>query len=397
MTNYRYIALNKAGNLVRGSLEADSEHALYTALKVRDLFLQEAGTESKVFKRSSKVRQVDLIEFSHQMAFVVQSGIPFVQGLSDIQRSLKEPAFKSILEAVIHDLTAGDSLSQSLARHPQIFSPGYVAVIQAGETSGNMAASFRNMGRFLEWVLNLKRQISQALIYPIIVLIILSVAMILFVTLVIPQLSKFILELNRPIPLPTKILIWFNQFIQSWWPLLLVILAIVIVSAIIAMRFERVRYLWDQYKLKVPMLGDVFRDLACVRFVNYLKILYSAGIQIHQSFAILRDVVGNRFFRDKVDQMRGLVLGGESLSESMEKVGGFPPLLERSIQVGEKTGALDSTLEQLGGFLDTQIEANIKKLTSLLGPVLIIVIGLYIIFIIITVLWPIYQIIGEIG
>jgi type II secretory pathway component PulF len=397
MTNYRYIALNKAGNLVRGSLEADSEHALYTALKGRDLFLQEAGTESKVFKRSSKVRQVDLIEFSHQMAFVVQSGIPFVQGLSDIQRSLKEPAFKSILEAVIHDLTAGDSLSQSLARHPQIFLPGYVAVIQAGETSGNMAASFRNMGRFLEWVLNLKRQISQALIYPIIVLIILSVAMILFVTLVIPQLSKFILELNRPIPLPTKILIWFNQFIQSWWPLLLVILAIVIVSAIIAMRFERVRYLWDQYKLKVPMLGDVFRDLACVRFVNYLKILYSAGIQIHQSFAILRDVVGNRFFRDKVDQMRGLVLGGESLSESMEKVGGFPPLLERSIQVGEKTGALDSTLEQLGGFLDAQIEANIKKLTSLLGPVLIIVIGLYIIFIIITVLWPIYQIIGEIG
>lgn len=397
MTIYRYAALNKAGHLVKGVLETETEHTLYTTLKERGLLLQKVISENKTFLRRQKVSQEDLIEFSHQMTYIIESGIPLIQGINDIQKSLKAFTFKSTLEAVIHDLTAGDSLSQSLARYPQIFSPAYVAVIHAGESSGNLVEAFRDIAHYLEWILNLKRQVKQAIIYPIIVTVLVSIAMVIFITYVIPKLVKFILELNRPIPLPTKMLVYFNQFFQKWWPFLLIFLILSIIAGIIGMKFERSRFLWDKYKMKIPQMGRLFRDLALVRFVNYLRILYRAGIQVHQSFAILRGVVENRFYQEKLDRMRELVMGGESLADSMERVGGFPPLLERSFRVGEKAGALETTLAQLGSFMDRQINDHVKRLTSLLEPILIMAIGLMLIFIILSVIWPIYGILGEIG
>lgn len=397
MTIYRYTALNKAGHTVKGSLEVEDEHILYTTLKERGLLLQEAFSERKIFKRRQKVRQEDMIEFSHQMGFIVESGIPFIQGLNDIQKSLKEPTLKATLEAVSQDLSAGDSLSQSLTHYPHIFSPAYVAVVNAGESSGNLVEAFRDIARYLEWSLNLKRQVKQALTYPIIVMILLSIAMGIFVSYVVPKLVKFILELDRPIPLPTRVLIFFNQFLLNWWPLLLGVFIFLIIALIIGMRFERCRFLWDQYKLKIPKAGELFQDLMLVRFVNYLRILYRSGIQIHQSFTILRGVVGNRFFQQKIDHIRDLIMGGESLADSMEKVGGFPPILERSFRVGEKTGALEGTLEQLGAFLDRQINANVRKITTLLEPLLLMFVGIALIFIILSVIWPIYGILGEIG
>jgi type IV pilus assembly protein PilC len=163
------------------------------------------------------------------------------------------------------------------------------------------------------------------------------------------------------------------------------------------MRFERSRFLWDKYKIKIPKIGTLFRDLALVRFVNYLRILYHAGIQIHQSFAILRDVVENRFYQEKLDRMRELIMGGESLADSMEKVEGFPPLMERSFRVGEKAGALEATLAHLGSFMDRQINEKVKGLTALLEPLLIMTIGLILVFVILSVIYPIYGILGEIG
>ena len=397
MAVYRYTAIDKAGNSVMGNLEAENEHVLYNILKERGLLLQKAGTEKKYFKRRKKVKPEDLIEFSHQMAFITESGLPLIHGLSDIQKSIKEPVFTTTLEAVIHDLSAGDSLSQSLSRYPQVFSPSYVAVINAGESSGSLPESFRDVAHYLEWVLNLKKQIKQALTYPFIVIVLITIAMIIFITYVIPKLVKFILELNRPIPLPTKILIYFNEFFLNWWPFLLGFFIVVVLSSIIGMRFEKIRFLWDKHKLNIPKIGELFRDLALVRFVNYLRILYRAGIQIHQSFAILREVVGNRFYQQKIDRIRELIMEGESLADSIEKVGGFPPLIERSLRVGERTGALESTLEQLGSFLDRQINSNVKKITTLLEPLLLIFIGLILIFIILSVIWPIYGILGEIG
>ncbi len=397
MTVFRYSAIDEAGHSVMGSLEADTEHALYALLKDRGLVLQKVATGRSFFKHREKVRQEDLIEFSHQMAFIVESGMPLIQGLHDVQYSLKQPTFKMTLGSIINDLSAGDLLSQSLARYPEVFSKPYVAIISAGETSGNLVEAFRDIARYLEWLLNLKRQIKQALIYPAIVMSIMSIAMVIFVTYVIPRLVSFILELNRPIPLPTRILIRFNQFFLDWWPYLLGFLICTVVGTIIALRFERVRFFWDQHKLQIPRVGELFRDLALVRFVNYLRILYRSGIQIHHSFEILQGVVVNRFYQQKLDRIRHLIMGGESFADAMERVGGFPLLMERSFRVGERAGAIEGTLEQLGSFMNRQIDTNVKRITTLLEPVLLILIGVVIIFIVISVLWPVYGILGEIG
>ena len=397
MTVYRYTALNRAGHSVTGSLDTQDEHALYTFLKERGLLLQKAGHERRFFKEHKKVRPEDLIEFSHQMSFILDSGVPIIQGLTDIQRSLREGLFKRTLHNVIHDLSSGDSFSQSLSRYPQVFSSAYIAVIHAGEVSGNMGECFKDIARYLEWVLNLKREVKQAMMYPIIVMTIMSLAMVVFVTFVIPKLVAFILELDRPIPIFTKILIVVNGFLLAWWPWLLCLLVGAIFAMAFASRFERCRFLWDQYKLKIPRLGELLRDLALVRFINYMRILYRAGIQVHQSFAILQSVVGNRYFSKKLEQIRNLIMEGESLADAMEKSGDFPPLVERTFRVGERTGSLESALEQLGSFMDRQISMGVKRLTALLEPILLMIIGVMVIFIIVAVLWPVYGILGEIG
>ena len=262
MTVYRYTALNKAGHAITGSLDAHNEHALYTFLKERGLLLQKAGYERRLFKDRQKVRPEDLIEFSHQMSFILDSGVPIIQGLTDIQRSLKEGLFKRTLDNVIHDLSSGDSLSESMSRYPQVFTSAYISVIHAGEVSGNMGECFKDVARYLEWVLNLKREVKQAMMYPIIVMAIMSLAMIIFVTFVIPKLVAFIIELDRPIPIFTKMLIAVNGFILAWWPWLLCLFFAAFVAVVFASRFERCRFLWDQYKLKIPRLGELLRDLA---------------------------------------------------------------------------------------------------------------------------------------
>ena len=268
MTVYRYTALDRAGHAITGSLDAQDEHALFTFLKERGLLLQKSGHERRFFKEHKKVRPEDLIEFSHQMSFILDSGVPIIQGLNDIQRSLKEGLFKRTLDNVIHDLSSGDSLSQSMSRYPQVFTSAYIAVIHAGEVSGNMGECFKDVARYLEWVLNLKREVKQAMMYPIIVMTIMSLAMVVFVTFVIPKLVAFILELDRPIPIFTKILIAVNGFIIQWWPWLLCFFIAAFAAGVFALRFERCRFLWDQYKLKIPRLGELLRDLALVRFIK---------------------------------------------------------------------------------------------------------------------------------
>ncbi|RLB06657.1 MAG: hypothetical protein DRG50_05060 [Deltaproteobacteria bacterium] len=396
MPLYHFRALDKGGRVTRGVLEAEDERTLYQTLKDRGLLLTKASPQRRFSPRGRRVQKRSLAEFSRHMNYIVRSGIPVVQGMLDIRDATKDAAFKNVLEMVIRDLRAGQSLSFAMARHPHVFSKLYVAVVNAGEVAGKLDQTFQDLAGYLEWTMNLRSKIRQAITYPIIVLILISIALTIFVTYVIPKLVKFIMELNRPLPLPTKILVYFNQFLMQYWYILVGFVLFIVIFVVVSGYFERMRLFWDRFKLKLPYIGSLFAQLILVRFVHYLEMLYRAGIQIYQVLSIMKEVVNNRFFEQRIEQLRGLVLEGESLSNAIEKVGVFPPLFIRAIRVGERTGRLDEVLKELGAQYEEEIDRNLKKLVSLIEPALLIFVSAILILIIISVIWPIYTILGEI-
>ncbi|MBW2039792.1 MAG: type II secretion system F family protein [Deltaproteobacteria bacterium] len=396
MSLYHYRALDEGGKVTRGVLEAEDERTLYQVLKERGLILIKASLERRFFRKGKKVQKKSLAEFSRHMNYIVRSGIPVVQGMLDIRDSTKDAAFRDVLEMVIKEVQAGQSLSSAMARHPHVFSKFYVAVVSAGETSGKLDQIFHDLANYLEWMMNLRSKVKQAFTYPIIVLCLISIALTIFVTYVIPKLVRFIMELNRPLPLFTKILVYFNQFIIQYWYILVVIALFIVISIMASGYSARMRLFWDRFKLRLPYLGSLFANLILTRFLHYLEMLYRAGIQIYQVLTLMKEVVNNKYFEQKVEQLRGLVLEGESLSNAVKRIGVFPPLFQRAISVGETTGTLDEVLKELGAQYEEEIDRSLKKLVSLIEPVLLIFVSAILILIIISVLWPIYTMLGEI-
>lgn len=397
MALYQYEAWDDRGRLIRGVGEAATEQELYGQLKAQGLLLKKAySLEARPWRRVRVPLEV-LSEFSHQMAFILRSGVPIIHGMEDLRRQMGRASFARILEAVVREVQAGSALSQAMSKHPTVFPAYYTAVIHAGESAGNLDEAFKDMASYIEWVVQLRRQIKQALTYPIIVLFLITIALVIFITVVVPRLVSFIKELNRPLPLPTKVLVLFNEWMVQNWIWILVSMGILFGAILVGARFKGFRTEWDKRKLAIPIMGPLIRELVLLRFVKYLRVLYRAGIQIHQSFQILVEVVPNLYYKEVISRMAGFVMEGDSLANAMEKTGAFPPQVERSVRVGEQTGTLEESLEQLGSHLERLIDAKIKRLVSLIEPMLLMVVGLILIMVIASVLWPIYTILGEIS
>jgi len=337
-----------------------------------------------------------LVEFCRYMTYSIRAGIPLVQGMEDFVASIKGELLRDVLTTVVRDIQAGRSLSEALEAHPRVFSPFFISVIKAGEATGQLDRAFQDLARYLEWVMNLKSRIKGAITYPIIVIVLISIALTIFSVYVIPKLIAFILELNRPIPLPTKILIKGQQIFAQYWFFIPLLILSFIIFLVLTRRVERLRYFWDAHKIRLPFVGKLLLDIVIARFLRYGEMLYRAGIQVYDLLTITKGALNNRFFEKKMDEVRNLVMEGEGLSTAIEKVQIFPVMVRRSIGVGEATGKLDEVFKELGDQYDEEIERGLRKLISLIEPALLISIALVMITIIITVLWPIYSMMGEI-
>ena len=395
MPLYRYQALDTAGRLEGGVLEAPDEPTLYEALKQRGLFLVKARKGKPLFA-PRKVKARHLIEFARNMDYIIRAGIPILEGLEEAARGTRDQLFREVLFTVLRDIQAGQSMSEALRAHPGVFSPFFISVIRAGEASGQLDRAFRDLATYLEWTENLKARVKQALTYPVIVIVLVSVALVIFATFVIPKLVRFVQELGRPLPLTTRVLIGAQELFSRWWfvfPLL--ILGLFLFFAL-SRKIEWFRYKWDQLKLRLPVFGELFLTLSLTRFLRYAEMLYKAGIQVYDLLAITREVLRNRALEEKLDRVRGLVMEGQSLSQAMDQAELFPSLVRRSIRVGERTGDLERVLGELGRQYDEELDRGLRRLVSLVEPALLIVIAGVIISIIVAVIWPIYTLLGEI-
>ncbi|MDP9387823.1 MAG: type II secretion system F family protein, partial [Actinomycetota bacterium] len=378
---YTYKVRDKAGKVQRGELEADS--TMLVANKLRQMGYVPIAIDKKaasvgkkelhIFK--PKVKLKDLAVFSRQFAVMINSGLSLLRALYILQEQTENKVLAGVLTEVRQDVEKGSSLSQALARHPKTFNKLYVAMVRAGETGGVLDSVLVQLADTIEKQVELRQKIKSAMTYPVAVLclvLLIVTAMLLFI---VPTFKGLYADLGGTLPLPTRVLLAISAILKKWF-LLVIAAEMGFVWAFKRwITTEKGRAAWDAFKLKVPVFGKLVHKTALVRFSRTLASLMRAGVPILESLDITSDTVGNVVMRRAVTDTQAAVKTGESMATPLSKHAIFPPMVVQMIAVGEETGAVDEMLDKIGEFYEQEVEATVDALTSLLEPLLIVVMG----------------------
>jgi type IV pilus assembly protein PilC len=394
---FNYKVRDRAGNQITGSLQADSEALVLHRLREMGYTPLDVTKVKKGFGSielgSSKVKLKQLSVFSRQFATMVNSGLPILRGLSILSEQTENKELSRVLVMARLDVEQGASLSQAFQKHPKVFNDLYVSMIRSGETGGSLDDTLLRLAALLEREVYLRGKIKSAMTYPVavvgLVLLIMS-AMLLFV---VPQFKNIYAQLGSTLPLPTQVLLKMSEFMKSYWYIMIMLA--------FAVRFAFKRYkktdngrdVIDAAKLKVPVFGSLFQKSSLSRFSSTLAMLLHSGVPILGALDIVSETVNNRVLARAVTDVQNSVREGESIAKPLSKHAVFPPMVVQMIAVGEETGQVDVMLEKVAEFYDQEVEASVDSLTSLIEPILIAVIGMFVGAAVIALYMPMFNII----
>ncbi len=395
---------NRGGELVQGSLEgADSgviaDQLLNTGITPTEIKLTGGSRATKVqgqtlWQRLSQNRTVDPLElmlFSRQMYTLLKSGVPIMRALAGLQESSQNPAFTAMLQDLRESLDSGRELSTAMRRHPKIFSPFYVSMVQVGEMTGMLDQTFLRLYEHLEFEKDMRERIKGAVRYPMFVVIAMAIAIVIVNIFVIPAFAKVFAGFHAELPLMTKILMGFSDFMVTSWPLLLAML----IGAVVAFRawINTVdgRYKWDRYKFKLPIAGKIILKGTLARFARSLALSFKSGIPIVQGLNTVGMVVDNEYMRSKIEQMRDGVERGESILRTAHATGVFNPVVLQMIAVGEETGDLDGLMFEVAGMYEREVEYEVKTLSAQIEPIMIVALGALVLVLALGIFLPMWD------
>ncbi|MBA3023357.1 MAG: type II secretion system F family protein [Gammaproteobacteria bacterium] len=379
---------NRGGELVQGTLEgADSgviaDQLLNTGItpieiKVSYNSRTTKANEPSLWQRLNQERSVDPLElmlFSRQMYTLLKSGVPIMRALAGLQESSQNPTFAAMLQDLRESLDSGRELSTAMRRHPKIFSPFYLSMVQVGEMTGMLDQTFLRLYDHLEFEKDMRERIKGAVRYPMFVVIAMAIAIVIVNIFVIPAFAKVFEGFHAELPLMTKILMGFSNFMVNYWPLLLAM----IIGAVVAFRAwintPDGRYKWDRYKFKLPIAGKIILKGTLARFARSLALSFKSGIPIVQGLNTVGMVVDNEYMRSKIEQMRDGVERGESILRTAHATGVFNPTVMQMIAVGEETGDLDGLMFEVAGMYERDVEYEVKTLSAQIEPIMIVLLG----------------------
>jgi type IV pilus assembly protein PilC len=398
---FQYKVKDKAGKLVEGSLEA--ENAQLVVSKLRSMgyvpieIAQQSGVnvhkDLKLPGLSDRIKLKDIAVFSRQFATMINSGLSLLRSLNILAEQTESKPLANIVNQIRMDVETGSSLSQALAKHPKAFSRLYVSMVRAGEVGGALDSVLLRLADTIEKQVELRRKVKSAMTYPVVVaalVLIIVTAMLLFV---IPMFQNIYKELGGTLPAPTQILIKISNICRNfWWAIF-----IVEIGGVIAFKkwinSEDGRQKWDAIKLRIPIFGKLVRKTALARFSRTLSALVRSGVPILESLDIVAETSGNYVVANAVRDTQAAVKRGEPLSRKLEDHEVFPPMVVQMMAVGEETGALDEMLDKIADFYDQEVEATVDALTSLIEPLLIVVMGVCVGGMIISLYLPMFNII----
>jgi MSHA biogenesis protein MshG len=385
MPLFSYKVRNADGKLQEGTVEAFSSGALasqFQASNAIPISISEIAERTSMdfskflhFERKPKVTLDDLILFCRQMYTLNSAGVPLVRALQGLVETSRNKTLGEALAKVVADLESGSELFAAISRHPKVFPPLLCRMVQVGEAAGNLDAVFMQLSVYFENEKDTINRIKAALRYPTFVVTAILIAVVFISLFVIPAFEKVFAGAGAELPLPTRILMGLSAFMQSYWYVLLGLLVLLVVLIRHAMKTERGRYIWDKYKLRIPLVGDIILRSTLVRFSRGFNMSYAAGIPLSQALGFTARAVSNSYVGEKIEKIRNGIERGDTLTRSATMAGIFTPLVLQMLAVGEESGSIDTMLEDVAQFYEREVDYDLKNLASAIEPILITIIG----------------------
>ncbi len=404
MARFRYVALDRAGKTVTGELAAENAEQVKRRLREMGYFPSNIGEAAQVslgqpreIRRGRKVAGSDVVVMTRQLADMTAARLPMFRSLSVLVEQADRGALQELLEAIRTDVREGHPLSEALARHSRHFPDLYVNMVRAGETSGHLDAVLLRLAEFLEKSAQRRSQVISALLYPAVLITVAVGAVAFIIWFLIPKLSVLFEELEQTLPLLTRMLLAVAGAVSATWWMVAIFVVVLVFGIRWYARTEAGRASVDLLALRLPLLGPIWRKMAISRLARTLGTMLGGGVPVLAALEISGNAVANRPLARAVESVREEVREGVSMAAALERAGVFPPLLVHMAGVGEETGQLPEMMTRVADSLDFDVDSTLGRLTTLLEPFIIIIMGVIVGFIVLAVLLPIFQINAAIG
>ena len=401
MPIFEYHGINTKGKDVRGIIDADTPRLARAKLKKSGVFpteIQETMAERRgsrwdlsVTHLLKRVRIQDIAVMTRQLATLIGAGLAMVPALNSLTHQIENPNLKRMVSQIRERVKEGSSLSDALREFPKVFSNLYVNMVAAGEASGALDIVLLRLADLTENQVKLRNRVTAALIYPVLMVFLASAAVTFLMVRVVPRILELFQDWGRALPLPTVILLDITNFLKGYgWIVLLGLVGVSLV-AVSYLRTERGRYRFDRLILRLPIFGHLNRIIATTRFSQTLGTLLASGIPLLRAMNIVKNIVNNRVIAEAIENSQEGIVEGQSIAAPLARSGIFPPMVTDMIAVGENSGQLEQMLLKVSEAYDNQIETTVSGLTSILEPLLIVIMGGVVLFIVLAVLLPIFE------
>ena len=398
MPQMTYKAMDERGRLVHGQVEAINTGDLEMRLRRMGLDLI-SSREARVrgMGGRGKVRRADLIGFCFHLEQLLGAGVPVLDALADLRDTVEDPRLREIIAGMVESIEGGKTLSGAMEEYPNVFDGVFINLVRAGELSGRVSEVLRSITENLKWQDEQIALIKRLMTYPLIVgVVVLGVIMFLMAYLV-PQLVSFIQGMGQELPFHTVVLIAVSNFVVDYWYVVL-LAPFAIFGTIVGLRrvSPAVAFAIDDLKLRVWLVGPLYKKIILARFANYFALMYASGITVLECIRVCEGLVGNKVVEDATRRAGRQIAEGASISAGFESTALFPPLVLRMLRVGESTGGLDTALLNISYFYDRDVKESMQRLETMIGPILTGVLGAILFWVIISVFGPIYDLITKI-
>ncbi|MCB1843540.1 MAG: type II secretion system F family protein [Halioglobus sp.] len=405
MVDFVYKGRSPRGEPVSGRLSGSSADAVaarlintgVTPVEIRHADKKTGMTVGELWRRLGGGRPTtkDMVLFCRQMHTVTRTGLPLLKGINGLMETTHNEVLKDALLEIIGSLESGRSLSQSLSRHPRVFSSLFISIVEIGESTGTMDTAFLRMYEYLSTDEDIRKRVKSALRYPLIVIAAIGIAMSIITLFVIPAFEPIFRQLGDNIPLPTRIITGISSFAANEWPAMLAAIAVLIAAIMRWVSTTSGRLTWDRYKLELPVVGIIVRHAALARVTRSLAIALEAGLPINQTLRSISGSVGNAFLSGKLEDLIAGVERGESLSVTARSTGMFTPLILQMIALGEETGALPELLNESADFYKREVDYSLENLSAALEPILIVTVGAMVLVLALGVFLPMWDMVAR--
>lgn len=397
MPKFKYRALSKTGEInEQKDYEAESEQDLRSMLLsngLSPLSIEELSTSKEInFNFTSKIKTKDLAIFCRQFATMIEAGVTINYSIDMLATQVSNKKLRSALSEISEDIKKGKALSEAMASIDGYFPPLLISMVEVGEMSGTLDSILNRMAEYYEKETKMNGKIRNAMIYPVILATVTIFVMCFILMYVMPMFIDMFASEGVELPVATKITLALGGFLSSYWYIVLVIAIIMGIGFFYyTQKTENGQYIYNKYKLKRALMKELHQKIVVSRFTRALSTVLGSGISINQSLDVVGGVLGNKFADIQVKKVKERVLKGEGLADPIRDTGVFPLMLSSMIKIGEESGSLDGILEKTADFYDAELERTIEALTTIIEPIMLVVMGIIVGFLIISILLPMFQ------